>query len=288
MDDTRWLAIRFDIESTTCLERGVPRLLELGRRYGVRFSFFANMGRSFNLWVNLRSRWTGTGGSAESRSTKLPLKRKLGWDGILKTVFWNPALGRSFLGTLERILYEGHELGLHGGMDHARWQHSISRMDRDEVAGLLRPAYRQFEKAFGAPQGFSSPGFRFNTHVLDVLDELGLEYSSDMDGETPFPTRFNGKNHRLWQVPVNVIGGSHVPLIEESLAGNMGGGDICRRVVAEITGRRFAFLYGHPYVEGMHWEILGKTIEAICGDYRIVTVSEYLHRWRSRNDRVHD
>lgn len=287
MENTRRLAIRFDIESTTCLERGVPGLLSLARRFGVKFSFYVNMGKSFNLKENFRSRLRGTKGAAGERVFKLSLKTKLGLVGILKTVFWNPELGKAFLRTLERIRNDGHELALHGGMNHALWQHAVLGMSRHEVAELLLPACRKFEKAFGAPQGFSSPGFQFSACVLDVLDELGFAYSTDMAGETPFRTKFEGKDYRIWQVPVNVIGGSHIPIIEESLAMNCTYDDTCSRVINEIMKREFALLYGHPYVEGIHTDIFEKIFEAVLDKFKIITVSDYLTEWRNANDWMH-
>ncbi|MDE2654886.1 MAG: hypothetical protein OXI71_13860 [Gemmatimonadota bacterium] len=102
-------ALRFDVDSVTCLERGIPALLRLGERHGVRFTFFVNMGRSFS-WRHtvartLRSRRAGATGEdvGTPRANKLPAGAKLGRGGVLKTVLMNPRLGWRYRPTLDRL-----------------------------------------------------------------------------------------------------------------------------------------------------------------------------------------
>ncbi len=283
MERTNYLAIRFDIDSVTCCERGVPRLLELGRRRGVKFTFFANMGRSFNFMVNCRLRLKGRPTSGPPQ-VKLGLKEKLTWSGILKTVILNPALGTKYLKTLERVKKEGHELGLHGGTDHVVWQHGIRDMNRDSLLKLFLPAYEQFSQAFGKPEGFACPGFQYDDRVFDILENYNFAYSSDMDGEHPFPTTVNGKRHRLWQVPVNIMGGGKVPAIEEMIAKGCDAERIGRDVADRIMRKEFSLLYGHPYVEGVRCEILDSVLDRIQNSHQVVTLSEYLEKWRKIYD----
>ena len=40
------ITIRFDIDTITCLEQGVPELLSIAKEEDIRFSFFVNMGKA--------------------------------------------------------------------------------------------------------------------------------------------------------------------------------------------------------------------------------------------------
>jgi len=287
----RTFAFRLDVDSLICLEQGVPNLLRLGDRHGVRFTFFVNMGRSFS-WrhttVNVLRRRRNHGRGADSADAPAPYKlsarRKLGWGGTLRTALFNPRLGRRFRSTMDLLHREGHELGLHGGSDHPAWQYSLDRLGDDGLERLFRPAFRSFRDRYGRPRGFASPGFRYNAGVLDLLDAEGFEYGSDMAGEIPFrPDRSDGASrHSHFQVPVNVIGERRTPVIEQGLARGQSDEHIVRDALDRIRARPFALMYGHPYVEGVHLRPLAAILSEVAGDYDVVTVEEYLRRWKER------
>ena len=217
------LAFRFDVDSVTCIERGIPPLRRLADRLGVRFTFFVNMGRSFNWAHNAgyflarrqQGRTTPTQRSTGPRMA-LSTRSKLGWGGIVKTVLLNPALGERYRATFDALHADGHELGLHGGMDHVVWQRSLDRLDEAARERLLRPAYDRFSDRYGRPEGFASPGFQYDESVLRLLDREHFTYASDMPGDHPFrPPRPDGGVYEHHQVPVNVIGEHRVPIVEQ-------------------------------------------------------------------------
>lgn len=39
-------------------------------------------------------------------------------------------------------------------------------------------------------------------------------------------------------------------------------------------------MYGHPYVEGVHTRQLAAILSEVTDDYDVVTVKEYLRRWK--------
>ncbi len=295
------LAFRFDVDSVQCLRTGVPRLRKVADARGVRFTFFVTMGRSFHVASTLGRRWSRRAGRrtgsqrpnptkgtrsrpSGERPNALPVARKLGWRGLLETIVLNPHLGRKYRDEIDALHHDGHELGLHGGSNHAVWQHTVHRLDPWRVEALLRPALDEFASRYGRPEGFASPGFQWNDHVLRLLDDEGFLYASDMTGEEPFrPQDARGGRHRHYQVPVNVAGRGRVPVIEQGLALGNDARRIAERAVAQIRGRRFALMYDHPYVAGVHSAVLDKIIEIVEGDYDIVTVAEYLARWRQEH-----
>lgn len=285
------LACRFDVDSVTCIERGIPKLRKLADRLGVRFTFFVNMGHSFNWSHNarhfLRRRRRTTppeAGATTSAPLSLPTTAKLGWPGVLKTVLLNPRLGDRYRATFDALHAEGHELGLHGGTDHVIWQRSLDDLGEEELERLFRPAFERFSERYGQPAGFASPGFRYNEAVLRLIDAEGFTYASDMPGERPFrPSTPSGAPYRHHQVPVNVLGERSVPLVEQGMARGKTPAQIEQSLVDAITDRDFALVYGHPYVEGVAAPVLGGALERVREEYDIVTVAQYLDRWRARN-----
>ena len=280
------LALRFDVDSVRCIEDGIPSLSAVARKHGVLFTYFVNMGYSFN-WTHTFRHAVRKRLNPPSPDPSKPVGRplsaleKLGIGGILKTMFLNPKLGDWYRDTFDQLFHEGHELALHGGTDHAIWQRSLHELSEKEIRRLFLPAYEKFSSRYGKPAGFAAPGFVYNDTVLDLLDEFGFEYSSDMLGEEPFRTATGeGRVCDHYQVPVNVIGTAHVPIIEEMLSAGTKRSAIVKRCVEEIRSRRFSLLYGHPFVEGVHSDILDRVIAEVQEEFEIVPMRDFLRRWK--------
>ncbi len=257
-------SFRFDIDSLADIEVGVPRLIELGKELDVRFTCFVNMGRSFN--------WKTLGEGQVARGKGSSTIKRLGLSRTLRTVIFNPNIGLSHKKILFKLLDNGHELGLHGGMDHPLWQWRLEILSKDEINDLLRPAYAHFVELFGKPKGFASPGFRYNHHVLELMDDYGFEYASDMEGEKPF--RPNGFRHL--QIPVNIIGPDKKPLIEYFQASELGVVEIVEKCLKEIERRDVAIIYGHPALEGGFDGLREILIWVKESKYQIILMDELL------------
>jgi len=237
-------SFRFDIDSLADIEVGLPRLLELAKELDVRFTFFVNMGRSFNWKTVVRSQRSQI--KFRNPQSAIRTVKKLGLLRAIRTVVFNPDIGLSHKKTLFKLLDQGHELGLHGGMDHPLWQWELHSLSKVETDGLLKPAYDHFAGLFGKPKGFAAPGFNYNGYVLELVDEYCFEYASDMEGEIPFrPERL-----RHVQIPVNVIGPDKKPLIEHLWTSGLGEAEIKLKVKEEVGKSESAVIYGHPSFEG--------------------------------------
>lgn len=310
LDDAPVLALRFDVDSIRCVEEGIPRLRRLADERNVRFTFFVNMGHSFNWTYTARHVLQSVSPRADPVPTRkpevegpisLPTTTKLGWARVLRTIAFNPMLGERYRSTFDALHADGHELGLHGGTDHVVWQRALDELTVEELEELFRPAYETFSERYGEPRGFASPGFRFNGAVLDLLDREGFTYASDMKGETPFRPRRTttsdaedsssdavAEPYDHYQVPVNVMGAGNVPVIEQGLARGEREHAIVDRAVEGIEARTFALLYGHPYVEGIRADLLGRVLDAVQDRHSVVTVAEYLEHWRALGDATSD
>ncbi len=282
------VAFRFDVDSVRCCRVGVPRLMGVADRLGVRFSFYLNMGYTFNwrhtlirvMRNQLQRRCGLRGGVSSERVDALPAMARLGAAGVLETMVLNPMLGNRFRATFEKLLEAGHELGIHGGTDHLRWQDGLDRLSDDQLDGLFRPAYENFRREYGKPRGLASPGFRYDDRVLRLTDEYGFKYASDMSGEVPFRPVMARRKMAHWQIPVNVAGDGRVPLLEQMLARGLGDGQIVRLIADAIRRREFALMYGHPYVEGVRADLIERIVREVRKTHEVVTVWEYLTRYR--------
>ena len=281
------LALRFDVDSVRCWEEGVPNLLALAERSGARFTFFVNVGYSFN-WRDQLAHWfrprrdASPGPLVEERCA-LPTVKKLGVSAALRTMLFNPRLGERYRKTVDRVHAEGHEIGLHGGTDHVTWQRHLHTLSDDRLRELLLPAFDLMRERYGAPSGFASPGFVHDERVLELMDELGFLYASDMAGREPFrPERADGRRYRHYQVPVTIAGPANVPLIETLLCRGHDGSEVTERVVSAVRSAGSGVLYGHPYVEGVHIDILAGVLEVLSSDYEFVTLRDYVEGWRDQ------
>lgn len=176
------LILRFDIDTITCVKRGVPSLLRFAERNQVPISFFANVGRAVSWPGVFRSRIIQKANKSQ-KAASLGASEKLGWKDLLKTVALDPYVGSAGSPELKLIEQEHHDLGLHGGRNHSAWHHCATDWPIDrlrlEVAwgiermsriGLIRPTM------------FASPGFTHPADLPVVLKEFGFKLTADSHG----------------------------------------------------------------------------------------------------------
>lgn len=277
------LSFRFDIDTIVDVQRGVSELLKLAKELDIQFSFYVNMGKPFSLRLyainevkSLLTKVLRRGESKRDRMRKMSVFRKLGFLGVLDTVIKNRQLGICYRKELFRILDAGHELGLHGGMNHAVWQYNLNSLSNEQIEYLFVPAYESFSNFFGKPGGFCSPGFVYNGYVLELLDRFDFLYGADMEGEVPFHPSLGNQRYLHFQIPVNIIGSCKASLISQLLAIGMSREEIARSVLEEIKKRATAVMYGHPSIEGLKAADILKDVilDARAAKYEVVTLRE--------------
>lgn len=275
------------MDSVRCCRVGIPRLMAAADRLGVRFTFYLNLGYTFNWTHTLRHvarKQLRRVAARPPGPPSLPTLAKLGTAGVVETMLLNPRLGTRFRATFGRLFEAGHELGLHGGTDHALWQRALPDLSDEQLEDLLQPAYESFRRDYGKPRGFASPGFRYDDRVLHLTDSYGFEYGSDMSGDSPFRPRVGGRELTHYQVPVNVAGEGTVPLVEQMLALGRDDGEIVKEAADAVGARSFALMYGHPFVEGVRADLIERIVREVKDTHEVVTVGEYLARWRECHD----
>jgi peptidoglycan/xylan/chitin deacetylase (PgdA/CDA1 family) len=195
------VGLRVDVDTRRGLDEGVPRLLELFRRLGIRASFFVTMGPD-------------NSGRAIRRALRPSFLAKM-WRTNpfrlygLRTLLSGTLVPARLVGAgapalLRQIAAEGHEVAPHG-WDHVSWQDRIHRLDRLAVRADLDLAARAFTAAVGvAPSASAAPGWRTSPVALAVQDERGLLYASDTRGDTPFRPHLIDGVLRTLQLPTTM------------------------------------------------------------------------------------
>lgn len=273
-------AFRFDIDHEYGLKKGVPNILDLAKKYDFKFSFYINMGKVFDLKEFIKMKKNTT--SPDIR--KISIRQKLGNFRLLKAMLINPNVGLSNINMLKRIKNEGHELGLHGGMNHMIWHRGLDNLSYDELEKDFLASYHPFKRLFGNPDGFVSPGFKWNKNVLDLLDKFKIKYCSDIYYKEPFYPEYIGKKYKHMQIPLNVIGSPFtIPIIEWLYANGKSEDEIVRIVKDEILKNNVAILYGHPIFEGFKTNILNEIFEFVKSEgYKVMTLNEIANHYKNR------
>ena len=238
---------RFDIDTISCISDGIDPLLRLAHELDLRFTFFVNMGKSISRReIFLRSPKRTLGNVMPKHVVKVSALSKLGVAAAVKTVLFNPDVGKRHLDVLDRILKAGHELGLHGGDNHSTWQRNADHWSSQQIADAMDATHDFFARRFGKPVGFASPGGTSSPLVYAHLKQLGYRYVSDsqLSDARPFD-----ESCGLLHIPVNVHV-DDVPVLESLTAQGLRDDELQARALALLTASQLATTVGHPCFEG--------------------------------------
>ncbi|PSQ92413.1 MAG: hypothetical protein BRD57_02810, partial [Proteobacteria bacterium SW_6_67_9] len=248
--------MRFDVDTECGLREGVEPLCEIAERYGVPLTFFVNPGRAIDRGVLLREALSGQSRPAKgARAPAFDSVAKLGRGETLRLLLANPRALPAQAAMVRRIVDGGHDLGLHGGHNHAIWQRHARQWNRDRVAAEVVWGKARLEQAAGgAVTAFASPGWTSPDTLPDVLASQGFNVIADTRDAQGVPER--------WQMPSGAI--ASVP---NTLAGEPGGvGYLETRKAAGLTDEAilgewhtilagqpaYQCLYDHPLYAGRH------------------------------------
>jgi peptidoglycan/xylan/chitin deacetylase (PgdA/CDA1 family) len=277
----RLFVFRWDVDHRVCMTDGMPRIRAVCRDFGVPNTFFVNLGRSTNL-----REWLGKG-VTRSRAKladreAVHLIKKTGWPRfMLETALARP-VGLSFIPELNAFQAEGHELGLHGGMDHVIWSRRFHQLPDAALEADVGESYAHFVRHFGRPAGFSSPGFYSDARVMRLLDRLGFTYNGDGIGGEPRPATDDGHELGHWTIPVTLAGPRTIPFLEYHGARGTPEADVMRELREHLESRSFVVLYGHPCYEGVREGVLRKVFAAVLEQgFRFVTMQTLAERLRA-------
>ena len=195
------LALRIDVDTLRGTSRGVPKLVEILGRRGVRGTFYFsvgpdNMGRHLwrllkpaFLWKMLRTNAAGLYGP----------------EIVLMGTAWpGPRIGRRCAEVIRACVAAGHEFGFHA-WDHHRSQAKLMEMSESQQREELRRGVEFLSGLLGsAPASSAAPGWRADAKLLRVKAEFPFRYNSDCRGYAPFYPVIGGERFGQLQIPVTL------------------------------------------------------------------------------------
>jgi len=193
------IALKVDVDTWTGTRDGVPRLLEILDRFGIKGTFYFSMGPD-NSGKAIRRIFTRKGFLKKMLRTRAP--SMYGIRTLLSgTLLPAPIIAKSFPEILARTEKMGHEAGIHC-WDHVEWHDHLPKMGRETVAAELNRACSLFEDIFGHKAvSTAAPGWTMSPVSLEVQDSLSLSYCSDARGAAPFFPVVEGRRFATLQVP---------------------------------------------------------------------------------------
>ncbi len=196
------IALKVDVDTFIGTRDGVPALLDLFRRFGIRGTFYFSLGPD-NSGKAIRRIFTRKGFLAKMIRTRAPSVYGLR-TLLYGTLLPPPMIGARSGEIIRRTEQEGHEVGIHC-WDHVKWHDYLPRMLKPTVALEMGQASAVYEEIFGhRTKTVAAPGWMVSAASLEVQDALKLEYSSDSRGRAPFYPVWEGRRFRTLQLPTTL------------------------------------------------------------------------------------
>ena len=195
------IGLRVDVDTLRGTRNGVPNLLRIMDKYGIRAAFFFslgpdNMGR--NLWRLLKPTFLW-------KMLRTNAASLYGMDILLMGTAWHgPNIGRRCADVMRATEKAGHEIGLHA-WDHYSWQAHVDGMSQSEIEAHLDKGHAALSEIIGrSPDCSAAPGWKCTNDVLLAKEKYGFRYNSDCRGKSLFMPVVNGRRLKTPQIPQNL------------------------------------------------------------------------------------
>lgn len=180
------VGLRVDVDTFRGTRKGVPELMRIMDRHGIRAAFFFsagpdNMGR--HLWRLLKPAFFW-------KMMRTKAASLYGLDILLMGTMWpGPGIARHNKQVFRDCASAGHEIGLHA-WDHHFWQAHVDAAARAVVERHLQRAFETITDAAGqAPVCSAAPGWKCSETALEVKETFHFRYNSDCRGTGIFLPR---------------------------------------------------------------------------------------------------
>ena len=269
MSDKRetFLSLKVDVDTLRGYREGVPRMLDLFQRLGIRASLFFSFGPD-NSGKAIR-RIFRKGFLTKMLRTKAP--STYGFKTLLYgTLLPAPQIVEQAPEIVKRAYQEGHECGTHA-WDHVRWQDELQGMGCLSIRDEFAKARKLFKEIIGTnATSCAAPGWQVTANSLEVQDELNLCYASDTRGTSPFYPRYGDKTFKTLQIPTTL------PTLDELLGAPGMDDPTILRLWTDGMQHRFNVLTIHAEMEGLSkLDFLERfLLECLQKGVRFITLAE--------------
>jgi peptidoglycan/xylan/chitin deacetylase (PgdA/CDA1 family) len=195
------LGLKIDVDTLRGTREGVPRLLEILERHGVKATFLFSLGPDRTGRAIRRVFRKGFVGKVRRTS----VVRHYGVRTLLYgTLLPGPDIARRATGVLRRVRGEGHETGIHC-FDHVGWQDHVATADAEWTRREMQRACERYVDVFKEPpMTHGAAGWQMNVHALRLTQSLGFDYCSDGRGRSPHLPVWRGELIRCPQFPTTL------------------------------------------------------------------------------------
>jgi undecaprenyl phosphate-alpha-L-ara4FN deformylase len=257
------IALKVDVDTYRGTREGVPALLRLLERHGMRATFLFSLGPDHTGRALRRVFRRGFLGKVVRTS----VTSHYGLRTLLYgTLLPGPHIARRAREVLRSVAAAGHEVGIHA-YDHVRWHDFVARRDAAWTLRELERAQDAFVEAFGTPASVhGAAGWQVNAHLFPLEERLGFRYASDTRGTAPYLPRMDGVAAACPQLPTTL------PTLDELIGRDgLDEGNVHEAVLA--AARRPA-PQGHVYT--LHAELEGQRL--------LPVLERLLAAWRAAGD----
>lgn len=203
------LAVKVDVDTLEGYLKGVPAMVEVLNKLGLKASFYFSFGPDNSGKAIFRVFRKGF--ISKMFRTKAPSTYGL------KTMMYGtllpaPMIVKDHPQVFIDTFKAGHECGVHA-WDHVKWQDKLPKLSYEEIRADLQKAVDLFEKLSGQkPRAFAAPGWQITVNALAALDSFNFDYvSNGRDGKYPFYPTFEGKKFNTLEIA------STLPTMDEIL-----------------------------------------------------------------------
>ncbi len=273
MQNNKNLGLRVDVDFEVGLLKGVPYLLDLFSKNGIKATFYVAMGPDGFCRHRHRIK---TDGYMKRITTLNPCKMifNLGIPYIAKQFIGRAGnVGQDHPAILKSILAQGHELAVHG-YDHFWWAEHIWDCEDSKTEIDMKMSLAAFKRIVGVDSStWASPNWRCSTASLKLVDSYNFSYAADCRGKSPFFPRISNWQAKTIQLPVTL------PCLHE-IKGYLKNGDR-DSVISEFMSRlsdTFNIWCIHDYYEGiLERRLFSGTVSNIMSKgYKLIPVKELL------------
>lgn len=195
MNENRRIALKVDCDTYEGTKTGLPNLLRVFEKAGIRANFFFTLGpdRSGRAIRRLFTQKGFLQKMLRSNAVSLYGPKTMLYGTLLPA----PHIGKKLNEEIFSVLAAGHEVGVHG-WDHVRWHDQLGKMDKSQIEKECAQAHAAFVEIFKSKaHSMAAPGWHSTPTSLLVQDSYNLLYSSNtrlgpphfpVSGKTSFKT----------------------------------------------------------------------------------------------------